>query len=244
MNEDDPLFDDGYEAGQDGDQDSDPWSDTIGSDDELDQLWARLLAALGDTPPAELGPRIAQYFTTLGARSRRTTEGLILALTAATAPEGSAFEDWRVILHRHFVRDERMDVGVAGAILAEWQKHNTPPDWYAEAERVTERVLASYGRDMQAALARLDTHDDSEAAAADLAQLASEVFDFATALDEDGQEALRHSLGSTTLLADLQKRIAERAEGQPRAIAAELARAEGLIEVSARALEIAAPSVH
>ena len=244
MNEDDPLSDDAFDAGQDGDPDTDPWSDTVGSDEELDQLWTRLLAALGDAPPADLGPRIAQYFTTLGARSRRTTEGLILALTAATAPEGRAFEDWRVILHRHFVRDERMDVSVAGTIIAEWQKESAPPDWYAQAQRVTERVLASYGRDMEAALARLDSPEECEAAAADLAQLASEVFDFAAALEESAQEELRHSVASATLLADLQKRIAERAGGQSRPVAAELARAEGLIEVSRRALEIGEPSVH
>ncbi|GAB0112857.1 hypothetical protein [Acidisoma sp. C75] len=249
MTEDDPLYDDdvAHFAGDEdgGDGDADPWSDRIGTDDELDQLWSRLLAALGDAPPADLAPRIAAHFATLGARSRRTTEGLILALTAATAAEtGGAWEDWRVILHRHFVRDERMDVQVAAAILAEWQKESIPPDWHRDPDGVTGRVLRSYGRDIEAALAALETAEEAAEAASDLAQYASEVFDFASALSPEAQQALRDSPEAGKLLADLRARIAAAEPAQPRPIAAALARAAGLLEVTARALELQGPVVH
>ena len=91
----------------------DQWANTIGNDDELDGLWAALMEATAAVEPKLLEEALAKHLAGLGARSRRTTEGLILAATAATAPEGPGWDDWRIILHRHFARDERMDLAVA-----------------------------------------------------------------------------------------------------------------------------------
>ena len=147
----------------DNDFETEQWANTVGDDDELDRLWAALIAATAGVE-AEGAPRacIAQHLAGLGARSRRTAEGLILAATAATALEGPAWEDWRVILHRHFVQDERMDVAVAAAIL-----HRTPPrsdaapDWHTASERVMERVIVSIVRDMRLELDAIQQGQDS-----------------------------------------------------------------------------------
>ncbi|MCB8880001.1 hypothetical protein ACELLULO517_07130 [Acidisoma cellulosilytica] len=222
----------------------DQWSNTIGDDEELIALWAALLAATQEAGPKELDASLAQHFATLGARSRRTTEGLILAVIAATAAEGPAWEDWRVVLHRHFARDERMDLAVAAAILLEWRKEETTPDWRSLAERVTERVFRSYIQDMRSLLDLLDKPDEAAAAAAGLVMLASELFDVAIAMEVDGIEELQHSVESAELIQSVQQRLSEKAEDQSAPVAQNLAKAQALIEVTLRQLEIGPSVVH
>ena len=222
----------------------DQWANTVGNDDELDALWASLLTATAEAGPQELEARLAQHFATLGARSRRTAEGLILSVMAATAAEGPAWEDWRVVLHRHFVRDERMDLSVAAAILAEWRREATPPDWHTLPDGVPERVFRSYIQDMRQLLDIVTQPDDTASAAAGLVTLTSELFDAALALDPTEAEALRHSADAATLLRDIERRLADAKESQPRDIAADLARAQALVEVTLRQLEIGPSVVH
>ena len=139
----------------------DQWSNTIGDDDDLDALWAALLTATNAAGPKDLEASLAQYLATLGARSRRTTEGLILAVIAATAAEGPAWEDWRVVLNRHFARDERIELGIAAAILLEWRKEERAPDWHSLPDRVTERVFRSYIQDMRSLIDLLDKPEEA-----------------------------------------------------------------------------------
>ena len=224
--------------------DMDQWANTIGDDEELAALWAALLAAIAEAGPKELETSLAAHFATLGARSRRTTEGLILAVIAATAAEGPARDDWRVVLHRHFARDERMDLGVAAAILTEWRKEETPPDWYSLPDRVTERVFRSYVQDMRSLLDLLDKPDEAAAAAAGLVTLASELFDVAIAMEPEAVEELQHSLEAAELIQSVQQKLSETSEEQPAAIAQNLAKAQALIEVTLRQLEIGPSVVH
>lgn len=224
--------------------DLDQWSNAIGEDEELEQLWDALLVATAEAGPKEIEPVIARHLAGQGARSRRTTEGLILAIMAATAEEGVAWEDWRVILHRHFARDERMDVAVAAAILLEWRKESVPPDWRSHPERVMERVLGSYIQDMRSLIPLLDKPEDAPAAAADLATLASQLFDFAIALDGPRQEELQNSMETARLLAELSQTLEECQESQPKPVAIDLGKARGLLEVTMRQLEISGPVVH
>lgn len=227
------------------DDDLDQWSNAIGDDDALEQLWDALLTATEEAGPKELEAVLAHYLAGLGARSRRTTEGLILAVMAATAgEEGAQWDDWRVILHRHFALDERMDVAVAAAILIEWRKEAVAPDWRSQPERVMERVLGSYLRDMQTSLGLLDKPEEAPEAAADLAMLASQLFDFAIALEGERQEELQNSAESARLLAELERSLAERAEEQPKAISLNLGKARALLEVTMRQLEIDGGVVH
>jgi len=228
----------------DEDDDFDQWSNAIGDDDALEQLWDALLAATAEAGPKEMESVLGRYLAGLGARSRRTTEGLILAVMAATAGDGGNWDDWRVILHRHFALDERMEVTVAAAILLEWRREAVAPDWHSQPERVMERVLASYGRDMQASIALLDKSEEAAAAASDLAMLASQLFDFAIALDGDRQEELQNSAESARLLAELERSLADRTEEQPKAIALNLGKARALLEVTMRQLEIDGGVVH
>ncbi|MCB8876230.1 hypothetical protein [Acidisoma silvae] len=230
---------DNYEA-----DDMDQWANTIGDDEELATLWAALLAAIAEAGPKELETSLATHFATLGARSRRTTEGLILAVIAATAAEGPAWDDWRVVLHRHFARDERMDLSVAAAILTEWRKEETPPDWYSLPDRVTERVFRSYVQDMRSLLDLLDKPDEAAAAAAGLVTLASELFDVAIAMEPEAVEELQHSLEAAELIQSVQQKLSETSEEQPAAIAQNLAKAQALIEVTLRQLEIGPSVVH
>jgi hypothetical protein len=224
--------------------DQDQWSNAIGEDEELEQLWDALLAATAEAGPKEIELVVAGYLAGLGARSRRTTEGLILAVIAATADDGVAWEDWRVILHRHFARDERMDVAVAAAILLEWRKESVLPDWRSRPERVMERVLGSYVQDMQSTMQLLDKPEDAPAAAADLTTLASQLFDFAIALDAPRQEELQNSMETARLLAELEQTLEEREEGQPKSVAQNIGKARALLEVTMRQLEIGGPVVH
>jgi hypothetical protein len=222
----------------------DQWANAIGSDDELDALWAGLLAATADATPKELETRLAQYFATLGARSRRTTEGLILAVIAATADEGPAWEYWRVLLHRHFARDERMELGIAAAILAEWRKEEKAPDWHSLPDRVPERVFRSYVQDMRSLLDEIEKPEEAPAAAANLVVLASELFDVAIALDPVQVEELQHSVEATNMMNDIERRLTEKQENQPPSIVHNLAKAQALIEVTLRQLEIETSVVH
>jgi hypothetical protein len=180
----------------------------------------------------------------LGARSRRTTEGLILALMAATEAEGAPLDDWRVVLHRHFARDERMDLGVAAAILLEWRKEAKAPDWHSLPDHVTERVLRSYVQDMRHLLDLLDKPDEASAAAAGLMTLTSELFDVAIALESSQVEELQHSVEASAMIREAEQRIVDKIEDQPRSIASDLAKAQALIEVTLRQLEIGTSVVH
>lgn len=222
----------------------DQWSNTVGNDDQLDAMWQALLAATGEAAPKDLEGSLGQYLGTLGARSRRMTEGLILAVTAATAAEGPAWDDWRVVLHRHFARDERIDLSVAAAILLEWRKEEKTPDWYSLSERVTERVFRSYIQDMRSLLDLLDKPDEAAASAAGLVTLASELFDVAIAMEVDGIEELQHSVEAAELIQSVQQSLSDKAEEQPKAIAQDLAKAQALIEVTLRQLEIGPSVVH
>jgi hypothetical protein len=222
----------------------DQWANTIGDDEELTTLWTALLAAIAEAGPKELELSLAKHFATLGARSRRTTEGLILAVIAATAAEGPAWDDWRVVLHRHFARDERMDLAVASAILLEWRKEEKAPDWHSLPDHVTERVFRSYIQDMRSLLDLLEKPDEASAAASGLVTLASELFDVAIAMEVDGVEELQHSVEAGELIQSVQQRLSEQAEEQPRPIAQNITKAQALIEVTLRQLEIGPSVVH
>jgi hypothetical protein len=223
---------------------TDEWINTVGDDDELDRLWAALWQATAEVEPKALEPVLAAHLAGLGARSRRTVEGLILAATAATATEGPGWEDWRVILHRHFVRDERMEVAVASAILVELRKIEAAPDWHAASERVMERVIASLVRDMRLELDAIDKGAEAVTASAVLATLASELFDVAIALTEEQSKELRNSTAVAQLLADLLQQLGERTGGDARQVATNLIKARALVEVTIRQLELAAAVVH
>ncbi|GAB0116178.1 hypothetical protein [Acidisoma sp. 7E03] len=233
-----------FSNGDHEEDDLDQWSNAIGDDDALDQLWEALIAATAEAGPKEMESVLGRYLSGLGARSRRTTEGLILAVMAATAGDDANWEDWRVILHRHFALDERMEVSVAAAILLEWRKTEIAPDWHSQPEQVMERVLASYVRDMHSSLSLLDKPEEASAAASDLAMLASQLFDFAIALEGGRQEELQNSAESARLLSDLERTLGERAEDQPKAVAADLGKARALLEVTMRQLEIDGGVVH
>ena len=220
------------------------WVNTIGEDDELDRLWVALMEATASVEPKALPTALAQHLASLGARSRRTTEGLILAATAATATEGGAWEDWRVILHRHFARDERMDVAVAAAILVELRKSQASPDWHAAPERVMERVIGSLVRDMRLQLEAIESGPQAPAASGFLAILASELFDVAIALTEDQKEELQNSPAVAALLADLRRELGSRPEGDAKPVANNLMKARALVEVTIRQLELADAVVH
>ena len=222
----------------------DQWTNTVGSDDELDALWAGLLAAIADAEPENLAARLGQHFATLGARSRRTTEGLILAVTSATAAEQPAWEDWRVVLHRHFARDERMDLALAAAILREWQKEARMPDWHSLPDQVTERVFASYIRDMRNLLDLLGKPEKAAAAAAGLVALTSELFDVAIALEAPRAEELQHSPEATAMLRDIERSLSEARESLRPPLAQNLIKAQALMEVTLRQLEIGTSVVH
>lgn len=222
----------------------DQWANTIGDDDELDTLWDALIDATGPASATDMEARVAQHLATHGARSRRTTEGLILAAMAATAEEGPGWEDWRVILHRHFARDERMDVGVAAAILLEWRKTETPPDWHSAPEGVMDRVIRSYVRDILVEVQAMQNPDQAQAASAALVALASELFDFSISLQTEQLEELQNSAEVAALLADLQRQLADSAEGYEKPIANNLVKGHALVEVALRQLEISASVVH
>ena len=223
---------------------TDQWANSIGDDDELDRLWAALMEATA-TADAKLLPTVlAQHLGGLGARSRRTAEGLILAATAATATEGGAWEDWRVILHRHFIRDERMDVAVAAAILIELRKSDAVPDWHGASERVMERVIDSLVRDMRVELDAIDAGQEAVTASGFLATLASELFDVAIALTEDQSEELQNSPAVAGLLADFLRQLSEREGSDPKQVATNLIKARALVEVTIRQLELGGAVVH
>ena len=223
---------------------TDQWANTVGTDDELDRLWAGLMEATAAVEPKGLEAVLARYLAGLGARSRRTTEGLILAATAATATEGPGWEDWRVILHRHFVRDERMDVAVAAAILVELRKTQAPPAWHTASERVMERVIGAIARDIRLELDAVDQGPQAIAASAALATLASELFDVAIAATEDDGDELRNMPSIAEQLADLLRQLDERSEGGPKQVATNLVKARALVEVTIRQLELGAAVVH
>lgn len=222
----------------------DQWSNTIGDDDDLDALWAALLTATNAAGPKDLEASLAQYLATLGARSRRTTEGLILAVIAATAAEGPAWEDWRVVLNRHFARDERIELGIAAAILLEWRKEERAPDWHSLPERVTERVFRSYIQDMRSLIDLLDKPEEASSAAAGLVALASELFDVAIALEGEQIEELQHSVEAAELIQSVQQRLTDKMDDQPKALAQTIAKALALIDVTLRQLEIGPSVVH
>ena len=205
---------------------------------------ALIEATAAATTAKDLEARIAQHFATLGARSRRTTEGLILGVMAAVAAEGSGWEDWRVILHRHFHHDERMELSIAAAILIEWRKTEQLPDWHAAAERVMERVVRSYARDMETEIAAMEKADLTQSASATLVTLASELFDFAISLRPEQLEELQNSAAVAEILGDLQRRLGDSTEGYAKPIADNLVKAQALIEVALRQLEIGAAVVH
>ena len=222
----------------------DQWTNTIGQDDELDRLWTLLMDATAAVEAKALQAALAAHLASLGARSRRTTEGLILAATAATATEGPGWEDWRVILHRHFARDERMDGAVAAAILLELRKSGAAPDWHTAPERVMERVIGSLIRDMRLELGAIDTGTQAAAASGFLATLASELFDVSIALTEAQSEELQNSAAVAELLADFLRQLAERDGGDLKQVATNLIKTRALVEVTIRQLELGGAVVH
>ena len=232
----------------DDDFEADQWANTVGDDDDLDRLWGALMAATASVEPKALAGALAQHLAGLGARSRRTVEGLILAATAATAADGPGWEDWRVILHRHFVRDERMDVAIAAAILTELRTSDASPDWHAEPERVMERVISSLVRDMRLELDAIDQGTETVAASGVLASLASELFDVAIAVSEEETEELQNAPSVTELLADLLRQLGDSGESESRAdakpVATNLVKARALVEVTIRQLELGGSVVH
>ena len=224
--------------------DRDEWANAVGDDEEFDRLWTSLMDATAEAEPKAMEQRVAQHLATLGARSRRTTEGLILAATAATASDGPGWEDWRVILHRHFARDERMDVAVAAAILLELRQNGALPDWHASPEGMMTRVIRSFVRDMRLELEALDQETDALAASATLVTLASELFDVAIALRQDQLDELQNSAEIAGLLADLGRQLGEPADSHAKPVADNLAKARALVEVTIRQLELGAADVH
>ncbi len=224
--------------------DTEQWANTIGEDDELDRLWASLLEATTPVEAKEMPPRIAAHLATLGARARRTTEGLILAAPAATAAEGPAWDDWRVVLHRHFARDERMDVAVAAAILLELRKMSVQPDWHSAPDEVMQRVVRSFVRDMLIEVEAMDKAEEATTASASLVILASELFDVAIALQADQLAELQNSAEVAAMLADLLRRLGDGTEGHAKPVATNLVKARALVEVTIRQLEIGVPVVH
>jgi hypothetical protein len=234
-----PLTDDTDDA-----FDTEQWANTIGEDDELDRLWASLLEATTPVEAKEMPPRIAAHLATLGARARRTTEGLILAAPAATAAEGPAWDDWRVVLHRHFARDERMDVAVAAAILLELRKMSVQPDWHSAPDEVMQRVVRSFVRDMLIEVEAMDKAEEATTASASLVILASELFDVAIALQADQLAELQNSAEVAAMLADLLRRLGDGTEGHAKPVATNLVKARALVEVTIRQLEIGVPVVH
>lgn len=235
--------------GTDDTYEADQWANTVGDDDELDGLWAALMEATASVEAKALDGVLSTYLAGLGARSRRTTEGLILAATAATAAEGPAWEDWRIILHRHFIRDERMDVGVAAAILIELRKAGARPDWHAAPERVMERVIASLVEDMRKELDAVEegvqaTAASAVAASGFLATLASELFDMSIALSEGQHEELENSQAVAAMLGDLLRQLDERGGSETKQVATNLIKARALVEVTMRQLELGGAVVH
>jgi hypothetical protein len=222
----------------------DQWTNTIGDDDELDRLWAMLMEATAAVEPKALPAALSKHLAGLGARSRRTTEGLILAATAATATEGPGWEDWRVILHRHFARDERMDGAIAVAILVELRKSGAEPDWHSASERAMERVIGSLVSDMRRELDAIDTGPQAAVASGFLATLASELFDVSISLTEAQSEELQHSAAVAELLAGLLRQLAERDGGHSKEVATNLIKARALVEVTIRQLELGGAVVH
>jgi hypothetical protein len=234
-----PLTDDTDDA-----LDIEQWANSIGDDDELDRLWAALLEATAPIEAKDMPSRIAAHLATLGARARRTTEGLILAAPAATAAEGPAWDDWRVVLHRHFARDERMDVAVAAAILMELRKTAAQPDWRSAPDQVMQRVVRSFVRDMLIVVEAIDKPEEPVAASASLVMLASDLFDVSIALQPDQLEELQNSAEVAAMLADLLRRLGDGGQGHARLVATNLVRARALVEVTIRQLEIGVPVVH
>jgi len=224
--------------------DTEDWSNTIGDDEELDRLWAALMEATASVDPKALEPALAAYLASLGARSGRTTEGLILAATAATATAGGAWEDWRVILHRHFIRDERMDVSVAAAILAELRTSGAAPNWHGASEQVMERVIGALIRDMRRELAAVDAGPQAVPASGFLATLASELFDVAIALSEAQSEELQNSAAVAGLLNDILRQLGARGESESKQVATNLINTRALVEVTIRQLELGDAVVH
>jgi hypothetical protein len=222
----------------------DQWTNTIGTDDELIRLWAALMEETAAVEPKALEAALAKHLAGLGARSRRTTEGLILAATAATATEGPGWEDWRIILHRHFARDERMDVAVAAAILVELRESDATPDWHSASERVMTRVIGSLVRDMRLELDAIDTGPQAVAASGGLATLASELFDVSIALTDAQSEELQNSAEVAGLLTDLRRELGERGDGETKQVATNLVKARALVEVTIRQLELGGAVVH
>jgi hypothetical protein len=222
----------------------DQWTNTIGNDDELDRLWAALAEATADVEPNALPAALSTHLAGLGARSRRMTEGLILAATAATATEGPGWDDWRIILHRHFARDERMDVAVAAAILAELRKTDARPDWHSASERVMARVIGSLIRDMRLELDAIDSGPHAVTASGDLATLASELFDVSIALTDAQSEELQNSAEVAGLLADFLRQLGERGEADSKPVTTNLIKARALVEVTIRQLELGGAVVH
>ncbi len=224
--------------------DTEQWANTIGADSELDRLWAALLEVTDPVAATDMAQHIAAHLATLGARARRTTEGLILAAPAATAAEGPAWDDWRVVLHRHFARDERMDVAVAAAILLELRKTAARPDWHSAPDQVMQRVVRSFVRDMLLEVEAMEKPEEATAASASLVILASELFDVSIALEPDQMEELQNSAEVAAMLADLLRRLGDGTEGHAKPVATNLVRARALVEVTIRQLEIGVPVVH
>jgi len=232
-------------ADEDGDDlEIDQWDNTVGDDDELDTLWAGLITAAGAGKPAEVEARLGTHLATLGARWRRIAEGLILAATDASAEGRDPTRDWRVTLHRHFIRDRPLPVAEAAAALVAFQKTGRTPNWHGMAERTSLRLLISYVRDMRGAVSAMEGSGPSGADAARLYEMSSELFDFSMVMPPEDAAGFRDDPEVAAMMVDILRAITETASRAKASRASDAEKARALVEVTNRQLGLSSDTIH
>jgi hypothetical protein len=231
-------------ADDDDDLEIDQWDNTVGDDTELDTLWANLITAAGTGKPAEIELRLGTHLAGLGARWRRIAEGLILAANEASAESPDPAKDWRVTLHRHFIRDRPWPVSEATATLIGFQKTGRRPNWHSMAAQTSLRLLISYVRDMRAAVSAMEASGPSGADAASLYALSSELFDFSMVLPPEDGEAFRDDPAVAGMMADILRAITDATSRSKAGRASDAEKARALVEVTNRQLGLASDVIH
>jgi hypothetical protein len=222
----------------------DQWDNTVGDDDELDTLWGNLTTAAGPGKSAEIEQRLGTHLAGLGARWRRIAEGLILAAPEASLQPPDPAKDWRVTLHRHFIRDRPLPVNEAAAALIAFQTTGRSPNWHGMAAQTSLRLLISYVRDMRAAVVAMEASGPSGADAATLYALSSELFDFSMVLPPEDGDAFRDDPAIAGMMADILRAITDAVLRGKAGRATDAEKARALVEVTIRQLGLASDVIH
>jgi hypothetical protein len=230
-----------HDHDDDDDMQIDQWDNTIGDDAELATIWCNLGAAVGTGKPAEVEQQLGAHLASLGPRWRRIGEALIYAAAEASVQPPKPGVDWRVTLHRHFIRDRPLDLGEATERLLAFKASGGVPDWHSMPEQVPLRLLCSYVRDLRAAA---EAVGPAAGAAATLYELASEMFDFSMILPADDVRALSDDPDVAAMMTDILRVIADSIPRTQAGRGSDAEKARALVEVTLKQLGITSAVIH